>query len=242
VRSPAWWQQINAFINVGAVFDSLKCADIPRFQLPIPPLEEQRAIAGILGALDDKIELNRRMNETLEAMARALFKSWFVDFDPVRAKAESRDRGLPKPIADLFPACLIDSELGRAPEGWEVGRVDDEFDLIMGNHRPAILITKPAQAHRSIKGERTSGIAIRSVACFVRHLRGSQKRAIRLSVCGRLSGTSIWRQRIVLLGAASLPPDTRPAVVPTRINSCAHSMIFAHFEAEGTVFGSIKQR
>ena len=68
-------------------------------EVAIPPLVEQDAIAGILGALDEKIELNRRMNETLEAMARALFKSWFVDFDPVRAKAEGRDPGLSKPIA-----------------------------------------------------------------------------------------------------------------------------------------------
>ena len=82
---------------------------------------EQRAIAHILGTLDDKIELNRRMNETLEAMARALFKSWFVDFDPVRAKAEGRDPGLPKPLADLFPDSFEDSELGEIPKGWAVG-------------------------------------------------------------------------------------------------------------------------
>ncbi len=86
-----------------------------------PPLAEQRAIAHILGTLDDKIELNRRMNETLEAMARALFKSWFVDFDPVRAKAEGRDPGLPKPLADLFPDSFEDSELGEIPEGWAGG-------------------------------------------------------------------------------------------------------------------------
>lgn len=84
----------------------------------LPPLSEQRAIAHILGSLDDKIELNRRMNETLEAMARALFKSWFVDFDPVRAKAEGRDTGLPQEIADLFPSRLVESELGEIPEGW----------------------------------------------------------------------------------------------------------------------------
>ena len=81
----------------------------------VPILTEQHAIAHILGTLDDKIELNRRMNETLEAMARALFKSWFVDFDPVRAKAEGRDPGLPKPIADLFPDRFEDSELGEIP-------------------------------------------------------------------------------------------------------------------------------
>ncbi len=81
---------------------------------------EQRAIAHILGTLDDKIELNRRMNETLEAMGRALFKSWFVDFDPVRAKMAGRDTGLPRHLADLFPDRLVDSELGEIPEGWEV--------------------------------------------------------------------------------------------------------------------------
>ena len=90
VRGPRWWGQVDKYINVGAIFDSLKCADIPNFSLPIPPLPEQRAIAHILGTLDDKIELNQRMNETLEEMARTLFKSWFIDFDPVHAKAALR--------------------------------------------------------------------------------------------------------------------------------------------------------
>jgi type I restriction enzyme S subunit len=93
---------------------------------------EQRAIAHILGMLDDKIELNRRMNVTLEAMARALFKSWFVDFDPVRAKAKGRDPGLPKPLADLFPDRLVDSELGEIPEGWEVTQFVDTIEIVGG--------------------------------------------------------------------------------------------------------------
>ena len=125
VRGPEWWEQIGKFINVGAVFDSLRCADVPKFELRIPPEAEQRAIAHILGTLDDKIELNRRMNETLEAMARALFQSWFVDFDPVRAKAEGCDPGLPKPLADLFPGSFEDSELGEVPKGWKVGTLAD---------------------------------------------------------------------------------------------------------------------
>jgi type I restriction enzyme S subunit len=83
-----------------------------------PPFAEQRAIAHILGTLDDKIELNRRMNETLEAIARALFKSWFVDFEPIHAKVEGRDPGLPKLLADLFPDSFEDSELGQIPRGW----------------------------------------------------------------------------------------------------------------------------
>ena len=132
VRSPAWWDQVSKYINVGAVFDSLKCADIPGFQLPIPALNEQRAIAHILGTLDDKIDLNRRMNETLEAMARALFKSWFVDFDPVRAKMEGRDPGPPQPLADLFPDRLVDSELGEIPEGWTHDSTYEFTEIIYG--------------------------------------------------------------------------------------------------------------
>jgi type I restriction enzyme, S subunit len=97
--------------------------------IAVPPLPEQRAIAQILGTLDDKIELNRRMNETLEAMARALFRSWFVDFDPVRAKAEGSDPDLPKALADLFPSRLIDSDLGEIPDGWEVGTLANYSNL-----------------------------------------------------------------------------------------------------------------
>ncbi len=88
----------------------------------LPPLETQKAIAHILGTLDDKIELNRRMNETLEAMAQALFKSWFVDFDPVKAKMEGRQpEGMDAETAALFPDKLVESELGLIPEGWQVG-------------------------------------------------------------------------------------------------------------------------
>lgn len=97
--------------------------DIGALPIPVLPLSEQGAIAHILGTLDDKIELNRRMNETLEAIARALFKSWFVDFAPVRAKTEGRDPGLPKPLADIFPDSFEDSELGEIPMGWRVGKV-----------------------------------------------------------------------------------------------------------------------
>ena len=108
--------------------------DLENIEAALPDLSEQRAIAHILGTLDDKIELNRRMNETLETMARALFKSWFVDFEPVRDKMAGqnpdfgpicdkiaqKDPGLPKSLADLFPDRLVDSELGEIPEGWEV--------------------------------------------------------------------------------------------------------------------------
>jgi type I restriction enzyme S subunit len=113
---------VKAYIesfNAGGSRRAITKGHIESFRLPLPPLPEQRKIAAILGELDDKIELNRKMNETLEAMARALFKSWFVDFDPVRAKTEDRDPGLPARIAALFPDSFEDSELGEIPAGWK---------------------------------------------------------------------------------------------------------------------------
>jgi type I restriction enzyme S subunit len=132
---PAVKSYIESF-NAGGSRRAITKGHIESFELALPPLKEQRAIAHILATLDDKIELNRRMNETLEAMARAIFKSWFVDFDPVRAKAEGRDPGLPKHIANLFPNRFEDSELGEIPVGWEVGKVENFATLNRVNINP----------------------------------------------------------------------------------------------------------
>ena len=117
---------IRSIVEQGAGASGIRGSDLATLQVQWQPLPTQRAIAHVLGTLDDKIELNRRMNETLEAMARALFKSWFVDFDPVLAKIDGRWRpgeslpGLPADLYHLFPDRLVDSELGEIPEGWEV--------------------------------------------------------------------------------------------------------------------------
>lgn len=133
VRTPAWWGQIDKFMNVGAVFNSLKCADVPNFELPIPPLGVQQEMCVLLDAFDDKIELNRRMNETLEAMARAIFKDWFVDFGPTRAKAEGRPPYLAPEIWDLFPDALDDE--GK-PVGWDSVPLLDLCELKRGYDLP----------------------------------------------------------------------------------------------------------
>jgi type I restriction enzyme S subunit len=112
-------------MDSGSAIPSTSRESFYRLPVRLPSVPEQRAIARILGTLDDKIELNWRMNETLEAMARALFKSWFVDFDPVRAKVEGRNSGLPQPLANLFPDCFEDSELGEIPSGWRVTLIGD---------------------------------------------------------------------------------------------------------------------
>jgi len=105
------------------------------YRLPVkrPSLPEQHAIAHILGTLDDKIELTRRMNETLESIAQAIFKSWFVDFDPVHAKAEGRDLGLSKHVANMFPASFEKSKLGEIPKGWQIITAGDAFKVIGGS-------------------------------------------------------------------------------------------------------------
>jgi len=116
----------------GSTMPKLTQSNMNRVPLLTPPLPEQRAIVQILGTLDDKIDSNRRLNETVEAMARALFKSWFVDFDPVRAKAEGRDPGLPQPLADMFPDSFENSELGEIPKGWEIKSIGDLADVAGG--------------------------------------------------------------------------------------------------------------
>lgn len=124
-------QDINS-MDSGSAIPSTSRDDFYHLPVKLPPLPEQKAIAHILGTLDDKIELNRRMNETLEAMARAIFKSWFVDFDPVKAKAEGRKPNLPKEIAALFPDSFQDSPLGKIPKGWEAGILDDIAEVTSG--------------------------------------------------------------------------------------------------------------
>ncbi len=147
------------------------------FEVPVPPLPEQRAIAHILGTLDDKIELNRKMNETLEAMAQALFKSWFVDFDPVVVNAlkasnsipdkfaeraahyrENPDAlGLPEHILRLFPDRFVDSELGPIPEGWEVATIGAEFNLTMGQSPPSSTYNEKGNGLPFFQGRRDFG-------------------------------------------------------------------------------------
>lgn len=122
----------------GTTVTGIKQSELRKIEIALPPLSEQRAIAHILSTLDDKIELNRRNNETLEAMARALFKAWFVDFEPVRAKMEGRWQrgqslpGLPGHLYDVFPDRLVESELGEIPEGWAVGSIADAVEIIGG--------------------------------------------------------------------------------------------------------------
>jgi type I restriction enzyme S subunit len=149
--SPEMQAKLLSWAGSGGTRNALTKGMIESIEVIAPKkIEQQRAIAHILGTLDDKIELNRKMNETLEAMARAIFKSWFVDFDPVRAKMEGRWRrgeslpGLPAHLCDLFPDRLVDSELGEIPEGWEVRTLGDLVEVTSGK-RPDVRHSEPSQ-------------------------------------------------------------------------------------------------
>jgi type I restriction enzyme, S subunit len=123
--------------NAGGSRRAITKGHIESFQIALPPLIEQRAIACILGTLDEKIELNGLMNKTLESITRALFKSWFVDFDPVHAKVAGSDPGLPKFFADLFPDSLVESDLGEIPKGWTVKSVGELTSYLSRGISPA---------------------------------------------------------------------------------------------------------
>lgn len=122
----------SAFLT-GSTIPKLTQQNMLRIPISLPSLSTQQAIARVLGALDDKIELLRSLNETLEAMARALFKSWFVDFDPVRRKAEGKPTGLPPKMDSLFPDSFEDSELGEIPKGWKVLPLGEAVEIAGGS-------------------------------------------------------------------------------------------------------------
>jgi type I restriction enzyme, S subunit len=137
--SPSFQAFLRSRTVHGSTVDRIALVEFPNFLIDVPAIDEQQAIAEVLGTLDDKIELNRRMNETLEAIARAIFKSWFVHFDPVRAKASGeppesicRRLGLTPELLGLFPGRLVDSALGKIPDGWTWSVIGDEVSTLGG--------------------------------------------------------------------------------------------------------------
>jgi len=240
---PSFREHIRA-IAVGATMPSLNTKILSDVPVPHPrDIREQRAIAHILGTLDDKIELNRRMNETLEAMARALFKAWFVDFEPVRAKAEGRDPGLPKPIADLFPDRLVASELGEIPQGWRVGSVDDGFDLTMGQSPPGETYNEAGQGLPFYQGRADFGFRFptRRVYCTT-PTRFAKAGDTLVSVRAPVGDVNMASEDCAIgRGVAAVRHKTGSRSYSYQFMKSIKE-VFARFEAEGTVFGSIGKK
>ena len=137
LKSPQYWSYVQGVLGDKSAQPNASAKTLTQASLSLPPLDQQRAIARILGSLDNKIELNRRTNETLQAMAHSTFKSWFVDFDPVHAKAEGRlPAGMDADTAALFPSSFEDFPLGKLPKGWRDGRLDEMILLQRGFDLP----------------------------------------------------------------------------------------------------------
>ncbi len=191
----------------GSTMPKLTQGNMNHIPVPAPPPDLQRAIAHILGTLDDKIELNRRTNKTLEEIARALFKSWFVDFDPVRARAEGRDSGLPKPISDLFPGSFGDSELGKIPEGWTVKACGDVADRIaMGPFGSSIKVeTFVPNGVPIISGQHLRGLMLEDTTFnFV-----APEHALKLSKANVTSGDVVFTHAGNIGQVAFIPDNAR---------------------------------
>jgi type I restriction enzyme S subunit len=242
--SPAMQAKMLSFAGAGATRNALTKGIIESFEVSAPTdVVEQQAIACILGTLDNKIELNRRMNETLEEMARALFKSWFVDFDPVRAKAEGRDPGLPQRLANLFLDSFEGSELGEIPKGWEIGSVDDEFDLTMGQSPPGETYNEVGEGLPFYQGcaDFSFRFPTRRVYCTA-PTRFAKAGDTLVSVRAPVGDINMASEDCAIgRGVAAARHKAGSRSYSYQFMQSIEE-VFARFEAEGTVFGSIGKR
>ncbi|HEY8337308.1 MAG TPA: restriction endonuclease subunit S [Tardiphaga sp.] len=244
LRSEDFWTFIRGVLGDKSAQPNASASTMTKAPLRAPKDKaEQRAIAHILGTLDDKIELNRRMNETLEAMARALFKSWFVDFDPVRAKAEGRDPGLPQPLADLFPDSFEDSALEEIPSGWRVGCVDDEFGLTMGQSPPGDTYNEAGHGLPFYQGRTDFGFRFptRRVYCTA-PTRLAKRGDTLISVRAPVGDINMAAEDCAIgRGVAAARHKTGSRSYSYQFMR-SQEEVFDRFEAEGTVFGSIGKK
>jgi type I restriction enzyme S subunit len=160
LRSAAWRGFING-AKTGSAQAGANAKVLGKFPLTLPPLPEQKRIAHVLGTLDDKIDLNRRMNATLEGISRAIFKSWFVDFDPVRQKAAGKQPvGMDARTAALFPDSFEESELGEIPKGWRVAVLENVLEVIETGGRPKGGVSGYLSGVPSIGAESVVGLGV----------------------------------------------------------------------------------
>jgi type I restriction enzyme S subunit len=230
----------------GSVQDNINLATLDRLRFPLPPLPEQHAIAHILSTLDDKIELNRRMNETLEAMARAIFKSWFVDFDPVRAKAEGRDPGLPMDIAYLFPNRFEESELGEIPMGWRFAPLPEVIEVnSLRTLRKGMLAPYLDMANMPTRGHTPDVVVDRPFSSGVRFMNGDTLVA-RITPClenGKTAYVDFLRDGQVGWGSTEYIVLRPKSPLPHEFAYClARSAEFREFAIQSMTGSSGRQR
>ena len=213
--------------------------DLAKLPIPIPPTDTRKAIAAVLGALDDKIELNRRMNATLEAMARALFQSWFVDFDPVRAKLDGRQPpNLDPATAALFPDSFQDSPIGHIPTGWEIAELGQIADVIDCLHAKKPERCENGQLYLQLNNIRDDGLIDITDSFFV-SAEDYQKWISRMEACaGDCIITNVGR-----VGAVGQIPEGVKAALGRNITGirCKSAFPFSTFLIECLVSESMRE-
>lgn len=251
LRSETFWSFIRGVLGDKSAQPNASASTMTKAPLRAPKaMEEQRAIAHILGTLDDKIELNRRMNETLEAIARANFKSWFVDFDPVRAKASGeppesicRRLGLTPDLLALFPDRLVDSELGEIPEGWFKGTVDEEFDLTMGQSPPGNTYNEAGEGLPFYQGRTDFGFRFPSRRVFcTAPTRFAEIGDTLVSVRAPVGDINMAEEQCCIGRGVAAARHKSGSRTYTYYFMQSIEVVFKQFEAEGTVFGSISKK
>ncbi len=237
--SVAWFK----FHAIGATMPNLNEGIIRSFSFGLPTLAEQKRIASSLSDLDDKIELNRKLNETLETMARALFKSWFVDFNPVRAKAEGRDPCLPAHIAALFPNSFEDSEFGEIPEGWTPTTLDEEFEITMGQSPPGDTYNDTGDGISFFQGRTDFGFRYprRRVYCTA-PTRFAEQSDTLVSVRAPVGDVNMASERCCIGRGVAAVRHASKSRSYTFYTMQSLRSVFDKFEGEGTVFGSISKK
>ncbi len=247
LAAPEVQEMLLSWAGSGATRNALTKQMIESFQVRAPTdLAEQRAIAHVLGSLDDRIELNRRMNETLEEMARALFKSWFVDFDPVRAKMEGCWRGdeslpgLPAEYYDLFPERLVPSELGKIPKGWEVKAIGDCFNVTMGQSPPGSTYNDYGKGLPFFQGNADFGFRYPEKRKYcTAPTRVARPDDTLVSVRAPVGAINVaWEQCCIGRGVATLQHSSGSTSF-TYYSAWALQGEIQQYEHTGTVFGSI---
>jgi type I restriction enzyme S subunit len=243
-QGPEFERQLSGMKASTDMAPYLSLTDQRRLRIMLPSVTEQKAIAGVLGALDDKIELNRRMNATLQAMAQALFQSWFVDFDPVRAKLDGRQpTGLDAATTALFPNEFEDSELGSTPKGWRAGNVSESFDLTMGQSPPGETYNEEGNGLPFYQGRADFGFRFptRRVFCTA-PTRYAKAGDTLVSVRAPVGDINMADEECCVGRGVAAVRHKSGASSFTYYAMENFESDFARFEAEGTVFGSINKQ
>ena len=220
------------------------------YEFDLPPLPTQKKIARILSTLDDKIELNRRMNHTLEAMAQALFKSWFVDFDPVHAKMQAKteadldtaaqELGISRDILDHFPDKLVESEMGLVPEGWEVSTLGKNFKVTMGQSPSGKSYNEEKNGIIFFQGRRDFGEFFPTERVYTTEpKRIADEDDVLLSVRAPVGDINIALQECCIGRGLSAIKHKTNSIGYTYCVMNNFARIFQGYNTEGTVFGSV---